>query len=763
MPLVLDNTLYTLQFAQGQILKSCGIITRDPDPIPADTKINLDIALFVDGDGNGSEIVSTPMWQCTWPGSDGTVVDMNFLGAQAKYKNLKVQLKRISDQTFYIDHEFIALQDTHDYITSYPYSGANPPPILVESVENDPGNLYATGASNILLKVSLELSEVETIEIRIPVTANRFNNGTLTATLKIGDAEVDSYIIGKDLKVLLNSDNNLISSHFYGGIMRVNDIAGIEPFYTESRLQYATIGNSITDAEKIGSILLSKDKLKNPLSIVSYNDIGSEGGFTVDASYFVSGESYVIIWVYNHKGVWYSGKTPIINELALLSDPIPPLIECLIKINGVNQATCCIAGAKTEFDYECIQTFKGGDFATKLNALGINPNTYHGYLKDCTVLFSIEDDINKPYSIPLTSPLELIKGTPDATANIKFKIPNVLAGKKLTAFVSWILEINGIEDHHIFRISFDINEPKNTDIGFGIDPTLPDYYCSEDENGLVTFVVTDLVGKTLSVKLIESDQVLDLEFNDTTDIIKIQGDTFTVDIGALKDNVEYCVLMRVLSNSVTIETSCPCDSIFFSATLLTKTPPSNKWKFELTGTSYANIKYIEITSLNKGTTYKFDDFSNAANLVFDTLSNDAFSFKVAFKNGCIYNSYFPDNVKVGRESNYYYFQIRATSQITNKWALCDFKNNPIPVTPLCTANPAITYTCDGVNAAVPSFVGDGGMTHVSKQYSYQGLIWSNYTVPLANPKVFFRWKLTGANCPDTYVYQYANCSKCVTP
>jgi hypothetical protein len=198
MALYVDTTPQSRQISPGGMFRACAIFTSD-EIIPNSTKIHVDIALFLDT-GEPTIPVLEPRWEAEFPTSNGTTVDMSFVGLVSKYKNLQVKLTRQLNTTYLVEFEFLAIADTGDYLFAHEWASDI---MLRESANGGSNNIYASGSKNIFIRSSVLFDEIVTAESLIPCTATRWNSDGeygLTPTLYVDGTEVKRIYLQQGLK-----------------------------------------------------------------------------------------------------------------------------------------------------------------------------------------------------------------------------------------------------------------------------------------------------------------------------------------------------------------------------------------------------------------------------------------------------------------------------------------------------------------------------------------------------------------------------------
>ena len=759
MALYVDTTPQSRQISPGGMFRACSIFTSD-EVIPNSTKIHVDIALFLDT-GEPTIPVLEPRWECEFPTSNGTTVEMSFVGLVSKYKNLQVRLTRQINTTYLVEFEFLAIADTGDYLFAHEWASDI---LLKESANGGSNNIYNNGSKNIFIRSSVIFDEIITAEALIPCTATKWNSDGeygLTHTLYVDGTEVNGYIYNKDLRVVLFGGPNMYTSRYFAGIMKVSGANTSDPHYEATKLQYGLIGSTIETAEFFTPNVIDFDKLQNGKGLIEYAGTYTEGEFTIDSTYFEPGQQYVIFWVYKQFDTWYSRKSEVISQIIPGPVPIKPDITCSIIVdNNETHATCCVRNAAPCVNYEFKSVLDYSDYNTQLGTAGL-PGTFFDYFVRCDIKYNTTNDYTTAKNISELNPTYVYNNTGGSTwtRGVQMMIPDSFAGGSLYLFFDWIFNINGNTDHCIFPMTIHVVDYDDADFTLFSPSSLPDGYCYEDGKQLALSIVEPSVDHVNLYYLTANGKILE---DQSPLILPTTGGGnfgFTVDYTQLDENQEYCIKVVGYKDN-TITGTCACETMEFNA-VADCGGKFVTWEFDIPGWANVDMDFINITYLDAFGIIKQYIVNGSTSGNFQTPIKGWFRFEVVRTDGCHYTTSFDNGDGLIRKEVPFSFGKCQEEKV--EFDLCDAVTEETETTP-CTNFPQISIACSSLGVATPTWSGEGTTTSSVKQYSFDGSTWSTYTAPLASQKVFFRWTLTynvgATGCGDKVVYSHADCTIC---
>lgn len=731
--------------AQGTLNSHC--VQFETDYILNGLKVTIDLGLFISSSNSAGKL--SPAYQVNYPITGSGTVTMTLVGTSSLWQNVRVFLTAIDSYRFAVEVKFIQLADLNSYLNTTPFDSYS-----YFTGDKITGNISVYDAIKFLsvkatvqkpgsLDVAVADTEWKGLRWRTDEEIYLYNDYFFTT-----GKQVFGWSSTKDLTVRFLKSGTAISARFYGGIIRTRSIS-VGNWWDDINLQYGTFDEFVS----LFDTTFAFDKLIDSRALIGDSYGNYEGLFTIDKSYFETGESYQVFVIWEEEGVLKSALSqPFVEaieedlpklEFTVLNtiDPTENTAVGAIETSNLKGAAPCQElRLCTEIDIPSVNTaLTAAGFPYDFDEL------YNGSLTglpgEVKIYGTDTLNVNAPATFQdITKSVSYAEGVNIIMCGT-FNVPESWAGLTKYVFISLKLYLPSGQNYE-FIFPFTIST-----VDFSEDLTLigdeANFYCENTEEVEFCFDGVD-VGSAFIVKkdgeLLSDVGTYESDFSDGDGCV-------TINYQDVQFGEEICLCLIAQESTVDEPLSCPCGNIEF-----TFTPYKEGNEDMLT----CNVDLSDIIPVPTGEDKfvlvagdRIVNYSNANTgfiivpLPINRFQNVIVSIETA--DGCIYIV----EQEIPRFEGTY--SVEACPS--------DIPLRGIP----CDKDPSLFISCDTLFWEV-NIVDDGGIVD-SLEYSFDLSSWSNYVGPVsigANTEIYARAVITYSEieCGTKELYAHLTAKEC---
>lgn len=764
MTLVRNSRAGVKGFAQGGIYKECIAVSHDTG-IAAGTKLYIAPALWDDkyrvkwqlDEGTGRE----PVWSFEFTTIPGTY-PATLINIDNKYRNVQVKIRVFSNKLFIVYLEYMALADSHNFLTYYNYQPLNL--WRRPSVDYQKLNVYNTSNRICGLRVSLSTTEYIQSEAFVqgrPWTFINYPSADNRYYLESDSKVVNGFIIGKDLKVNLRNFPRYTNSQYYCGIFRVDELLdqGLT-FDDEIFLQYAKANNTADEPFDLVTNFIARNRLKDVHGF-RFDNFESVADFTIDKDYFTAGGRYRCFIVCKESCQYRSYMFDEFGEIIPREIPKGDMEIDSIDLDGYSLGIgsgSCLYDVPSLCEMEYVAKMDIASYEADLLAKGIT-GVWSDYFKEAYCYVS--EGSYQTGTNPFLNSTTYEETGGDSKIGFNFKIPESWEGtNKFINFV-WVFDYkNGYVDHVVAYTSIQVHVTDQTDIELkGVAP--PEEICDVDAQELefcfenpsnTHYFELDLFKDNVTIKE-------DLILNKEADFSTNSDGCFDFDYPNAENEVEYCAKLRAFKQT-TAAGPPPCTDLLIRVYELGGVGSAHFLEWELDGWVDADVSYVDIVIKNQFSYFHTGDINKASGnagfpnnglpgeIIVTIIRTDGFryDFKAFFQAQNGKNTYLSYDICTGIE-----------------FVFCSSVN------PILSHTITWNFNAGGQlpnKTVTPVFTNPGAPTGQTKEYRLNGGAWIAYAAPLTvapATKVEFRWELVYGTTCTIELYDCLTEEECAFP
>lgn len=321
------------------------------------------------------------VFKAVYPAS-GTV-EMTWFGDDHK-QNWKARIEYVSATTFDLFLEFVASTDLNGYAST---EISNLSRFTVEALASSvyDQTKYLVMAVWLVHEDNPANDVLETVSA--PFNLSKWFDEALPTTfkLKISGSEVDGYIIGQDLEVIVHIDGSgdpvTIGNQYYVALIKETPTTSGN-LVDAHRFGYAFIDGSANAVSDLDNPFTAGAILDSPGGLGLSNQY--EGELTIGGAHFIDGECYHVIVIYNVDGLWTAAKSEAFCNIGAPNVPTYGDITVQISQGGNDYANECASNVVPCETLDICVTMDPASYNTDASDNG-TPGTYATNLQQINV------------------------------------------------------------------------------------------------------------------------------------------------------------------------------------------------------------------------------------------------------------------------------------------------------------------------------------------------------------------------------------------